>query len=400
MDYILKNGRIASLDEIKDIYIKGGKIERIGENIKANGLDVEIIDLENRLVLDGFVDAHMHLDKALINERIANRSGTLDEAIRIMGEYKPKMSMEDIKDRANRVLEKAYGNGTRYIRTHVDVDHIIKLNSLQALMEIREEWKDKVEMQIVAFPQEGVVDKEEAFHYLREAVEMGADIVGGIPAREENPVEHISMIFDLALKHDLDIDMHIDETDDPKSLTLRDLANMAVKNGYIGRVSAGHCCSLAANEKEDILPILELVKEASLNIISLPSTNLYLQGRGDTRNIRRGITPIKYMIEQDVDVFIASDNVRDAFNPFGNANLLEIALITAHGAHMGGEENLKNLFDMVSHLPMEAFGFNKNLKVGNRANFIMLDAVSKPGAIISQSGLYGYFEDGKLRRKE
>ncbi|NLJ78891.1 MAG: amidohydrolase family protein, partial [Tissierellia bacterium] len=345
-------------------------------------------------------DAHMHLDKALINEKISNRSGTLDEAIRIMGEYKPKMSIEDIKDRANRVLQRAYGNGTRYIRTHVDVDHTIKLNSLRALMEIREDWKDKIEIRIIAFPQEGIVENEEAFRYLKEAVEMGADIIGGIPAREKEPIKHIEMIFDLALKHDLDIDMHIDETDDPKSLTLRDLAEMALENDYIGRVSAGHCCSLAANEKEDILPILELVKEADLNIISLPSTNLYLQGRGDTKNIRRGITPIKYMIENDVNVFIASDNVRDAFNPFGNANLLQIALITAHGSHMGGEKDLQNLFDMTTHLPMEAFGFEKNLEVGNRANFIVLDAVSKPGAIISQAGLYGYFEDGKLCNKE
>lgn len=396
MNYLFKNGLIGSSNKVKDIYVENGHIKNIEGMINDNIPNTEIIDLKNRLVLDGFVDSHMHLDKSLINERVANKSGTFDEAIQIMGNYKSKMTVEDIKKRANKVLEMAYKNGTRYIRTHVDVDNKVKLNSFKALTEIKDEWKDRIEMQIVAFPQEGIVDNDEAFYYLKESIKMGADIIGGIPAREKDPIKHINMIFDLALKYNLDIDMHIDETDDPEVLSIKDLAIIALKNDYIGKVTAGHCCSLAANENWEISPIIQLVKKANINIISLPSTNLYLQGRKDNKNIRRGITPIKYLIENNVKVFIASDNIRDPFNPFGNASLLEIGLIAAHGAHMGGEDSLNNLFDMISSNPMNALGFNSNLKIGNKASFIVVDSKSKVESIISQANIYGYFDDEKV----
>lgn len=398
MKYILKNAYFPFDNQIKDIYVEAGIVKDIG-----HGLNVEsatVIDLEKRMVIDGFVDGHMHLDKALIADKISNKSGTLEEAISIMSNYKPEMSKEDIENRARKVLDMALAQGTRYARTHVDVDESAGLKSMEVLLKLREEYKEKINIQIVAFPQEGIVESKKSYAYLDEALKLGADVVGGIPAIEKDPLKHMEMIFNLALKYDVDIDMHVDETDDPKSLTLRDLAKMTIDNDYEGRVTAGHCCSLAANPKDKILPIIELVKEARIGIISLPSTNLYLQGRGDSYNVRRGITPVKFLVEEGVNVLIGSDNIRDPFNPFGNSNLLEELLIAAHGVHMGGEKDLNKLFDMISIVPGKVLGFDYGIREGKRANFVVVNASNKASAIIGQVGMFGYFEEGKFKTNE
>ncbi|MSU02021.1 amidohydrolase family protein [Tissierella pigra] len=393
MNYILKNGYLPFINEIQDVYIKDGLVEKIGRDIKPIDLDTKIIDLENRIVINGFVDGHMHLDKALIGEKVINKSGTLYEAIEIMSKYKHSMTKEDVKERSKKILDLSFRNGTRFLRTHIDVDHKIQLKSIEALLELKEEYKELIDIQIVAFPQDGIIKNSKSYFYLEEALKMGADIVGGIPAIEEDSIKHMNMIFDLAMKYDVDIDMHIDETDDASSLIINDLAKLTIANGYIGRVTAGHCCSLAANEEEIILPIVELIKKAKINIISLPSTNLYLQGRGDKINIRRGIAPVKYLLDHDIPVAIGSDNIRDPFNPFGNGNLLEEILIAAHGCHMGGEKDLNKLFDMVSIIPGEALKFQYNIKEGNKANFIVIDAKTKADSIIRQANIYGYFKN-------
>ncbi|MBU5428098.1 amidohydrolase family protein [Tissierella pigra] len=393
MNYILKNGYLPFINAIQDVYIKDGLVEKIGRDIKPIDLDTKMIDLENRLVINGFVDGHMHLDKALIGEKVINKSGTLYEAIEIMSKYKHSMTKEDVKERSKKILDLSFRNGTRFLRTHIDVDHKIQLKSIEALLELKEEYKELIDIQIVAFPQDGIIKNSKSYFYLEEALKMGADIVGGIPAIEEDPIKHMNMIFDLAMKYDVDIDMHMDETDDASSLIINDLAKLTIANGYIGRVTAGHCCSLAANEEEVILPIVELIKKAEINIISLPSTNLYLQGRGDKINIRRGIAPVKYLLDHDIPVAIGSDNIRDPFNPFGNGNLLEEILIAAHGCHMGGEKDLNKLFDMVSIIPGEALKFQYNIKEGNKANFIVIDAKTKADSIIRQANIYGYFKN-------
>ncbi len=397
MNYVLKNGYLPFGNESQDIYIKDGIIEKIEKNIDLINSDYEVIDLENRIVINGFVDSHMHLDKALIGEKVINKSGTLYEAIEIMSKYKQSMTKEDVKERARKVIDLSFNNGTRFLRTHIDVDDKIQLKSIEAVSELKEEYKGLMDIQIVAFPQDGIVKNNKSFYYLEEALKTGSDLVGGIPATEENPIKHMEMIFDLAMKYNVDIDMHVDETDDPNSLIIRDLAKLTIANGYVGRVTAGHCCSLSANEKSTILPILDLIKEAGISIISLPSTNLYLQGRGDKFNIRRGITPVKYLLENDIPVLIGSDNIRDPFNPFGNGNLLEELLIAAHGCHMGGENDLNKLFDTVTVSPGEALKFDYAMKEGSKANFIVVDAKTKADSIIRQADIYGYLKDNVFK---
>ncbi|NBI07736.1 amidohydrolase family protein [Senegalia massiliensis] len=396
MKFLFKNCYMPFKNEIQDIYIKDGYIEKIYSNIENITVD-KIINVDKRIVINGFVDSHMHLDKALIGEKASNQSGTLNEAIEIMTNYKENMSEADIKNRAIKTLELSYKNGTRYLRTHVDVDEIIELKGIRAILELKEEFKEKIDIQVVAFPQEGFIENINNYKYLEDALKLGADIVGGIPAVEKQPKEHIDMIFELAKKYNKDIDMHIDETDDPDKLTVKYLAEKTIYENYQGRVVAGHCCSLSANKLKDIKNILSLIKKAKIGIVTLPSTNLYLQGRNDDKNYRRGITRVKDLLEKGIDVSIGSDNIRDPFNPFGNGNLLEEALIAAHGSHMGGIDDLSNIFDMISVIPSSLFNNNYEFKEKQRARFIVIDTNKKHKAIIERSNIWGHFKKEEFK---
>ncbi len=390
MRYLFKNCFMPFTNQVKAIYVKDGFIESVVTNPDDRPCD-KTIDIQNRIVFSGFVDIHMHLDKALIGEKVFNKSGTLNEAIDIMTEYKKNMSKEDIKDRARKALNLSYKHGTRYIRTHVDVDEIVGLQGIEAILELKEEFKGKIQIEIVAFPQEGFTNNLENYKFLEQALESGADIVGGIPAMEDDPVKHINMIFDLAKKYDKNIDMHIDETDDPDTLTLKYLAEKTINEDYQRRVVAGHCCSLAANKLEDIQTILGLTKDAEITIVALPSTNLYLQGRGDLKNFRRGITRVKDLLREGICVCVGSDNIRDPFNPFGNANLLEVGLIAAHGCQMGGLDDLEEMFDMISLVPASLFE-NYEIRENQEAKFVVIDTEKKHKTIIGQAKIFGYFE--------
>jgi len=402
MDYILKNCFIIpqhSSESTVNIHIKDGMILKIVDSkndIKKDSAAQFIIDLKGKIVIPGFVDSHTHLDKALIGSKVSNKSGTLNEAIDLMKKYKKDMTKKEITNRARKAIEKSVENGIRYIRTHIDVDKEIKLTSIEAILSLKEEYKNLIDIQVVAFPQQGINEEPENLYYLEEAIRVGADIIGGIPAQELKPDDHIKKIFELATKYDKDIDMHIDETDDISSLTIKTLLEFTKKYEYQDRVSAGHLCSLAGYANEEIKNLVEDLISENMNIISLPSTNLYLQGRNDKRKVRRGIAPIKYFSEKQASVMIGSGNNQDPFNPFGNFNMLEEALITAHGTHMGGEAELNAIFDMITVNPGHRLKFNYSIQENEKANFVVLNAHSKSQSIIKQSNIYGQFKRNKF----
>ena len=385
MDLVVRRARIVGLRKLSDIAIEGGRIVEIADRVEEPG--GEEIDAKGRLASPGFVDAHMHLDKALLGQETPNVSGTLREALKTMGRKKSEFTVEAVKERAGRVVEMAVRNGTTAIRTHVDVDPLVGLTGLMALKQVREEYSDLADIQIVAFPQEGVTNVEGAEELLREAMEAGADVVGGIPAIDPDPKLHIDKIFSIARDFGVDIDMHIDESDDPKDLTLEYYAEKALEEGYPGNMTAGHCCSLAAVDDAVARRVIGKVREAGVNVVALPSTNLYLQGRGDGYPIRRGIPRVRELLDAGVNVLYASDNVRDAFNPFGNANMLELALILAHGAQMGGMSDLETVFRMgtVNAAKAVGIGTDYGIEEGKRADIVVLDVESPQEAIISQA---------------
>lgn len=325
----------------------------------ANGLVTELrpmeagrpststdIDLGGKLVHRPFIDIHLHLDKAYQSDTAPNRSGTLAEAIELGRAYKAGMDETQVFQKVLRGAREALLHGTTRIRTHVDVDPASRLAGVIGALQAKSALRGLVDVQIVAFPQEGITNQPGVVDLLREAIRLGCTAVGGIPARDPDPHEHIRQVFALAQELDVPIDMHVDESDNPADLTLAVVARETQRTGYAGRVTAGHCCSLDAQEPELRHEVIERVAEAGVHVVTLPSTNLYLQGRADQVRVRRGVAPVKELLANGVNVTFGSDNIRDPFNPFGNANMLEGALLLAHAAHMGGTEELAEIFTM------------------------------------------------------
>ncbi|GAB1431810.1 amidohydrolase family protein [Spirochaetota bacterium] len=402
MDMVLKNGKLREKHGLWDILISNGVIKEVSENIKAGG--AEEIDVKGKLVVPSFVEPHIHLDKVNIVDVVRpNKSGSLKEAIEIIWDKKAKYTNEDIVNRAGDIIERAISNGTTFIRTHVDVDTIGGLTPLDGVLKVKEKYAGMADIQIVAFPQEGIIKDPGTDKLMLKAMETGADVVGGMPANEKTPADskkHIETCFDIAEKFDAPIDMHVDETDDPFYRTLEMLADETSKRGMHGRVTAGHTCALAAYDDHYASYVIEKCKEANIRFITNPATNLMLQGRGDKQPIRRGITRVKELLAAGLTLSFGQDCVKDTFYPFGSADMLQVALITAHAAQMGLPEEIEKVFDMCTFdaakiLELENYG----IKEGCKADLVVLDTDNIKDAIRLQPARLYVIKGGQIIAK-
>lgn len=379
MSLLLKNCTLRQREGLWDVYCQGSRIEAIGQ-----GLDRQadtVLDLEGKLLVPALIDPHIHLDKVNILDSVRkNVSGTLTEAIEIIWDRKKQYTDEDVIERAGAVLDKALMNGTLAMRTHVDIDTIGGLKPLKGVLALREKYKDKMTLQLVAFPQEGILKDPGCDKLMDEAMQMGGDIVGGMPANENNPddsLAHVQYCFDLAEKYDADVDMHVDETDDPFYRTLEMVADETIKRGWEGRVTCGHTCALAAYDDHYAAYVIDKVARAGIHMVTNPVTNLMLQGRLDKQPIRRGITRVKELLEAGVNVSFGQDCVNDTFYPLGCADMLQVANVTVHAAQMSLPPELEKVFDMITTdankiMNLDGYG----LEEGCKANLLVIDAAS------------------------
>ncbi len=288
-------------------------------------------------------------------------------------------------------------NGTLRMRTHVDVDTVGGMKPLKGILALREKYKDVMDLQIIAFPQEGIIKDPGCEQLMWDAMEIGADIVGGMPAQEDSPEDskkHIEICFDIAEKYNADIDMHIDETDDPFYRTLEMLADETIKRGWEGRVTAGHTCALAAYDDHYANFVIQKVKLAKINVITNPVTNLMLQGRHDKQPIRRGITRVKELLDAGVNMSFGQDCIKDTFYPFGNADMLQVGLITAHAAQMSLPQEIEIIFDMITYNAAKILRINNyGIEVGNDGDFVILNTDNVKDAIrLQPERLYASFD--------
>jgi cytosine deaminase len=399
IDLIVRNARAWGAGAPQDFAFSGG---RYVDAASAGDVgSARIVDAGGKMAIPGFVEPHIHLDKALINEDVrVNQSGTLTEAIEIIWERKKRYTVEDIVGRAGRVIRSAAGNGVTRMRSHVDVDTIGGLRPLEGVLEARRRYAGLVDIEIVAFPQEGILKNPGAEKLLRQAMEMGADLVGGMPFNEASPAdsrEHIRIAFDIAQEHDADVDMHVDESDDPNARTLEMLAQATIERGWHGRVTAGHTCALAAYPDDYAARVIALVKEAGINIIMNPVTNLMLQGRLDRQPIRRGITRVKELLAAGVNVSFGQDCVKDTFYPFGRADSLEVALIAAHAVHLSQPAEIEEVFAMPTRnaaklLRLDDYGMTP----GCLGDLVILDADTPADAITRQADRICVIKNGRV----
>ncbi|MFM9886450.1 MAG: amidohydrolase family protein [Burkholderiales bacterium] len=366
----------------RDLAVVDGCLAAVSPGMTAD----RTIDAAGRLAIPGFIEPHIHLDKALIVDSVRpNVSGTLTEAIEIIWERKRRYEVEEIAERAGRVIEAAIANGITYIRTHVDVDNIGGLRPLEGVVKARARYRHAVTIQIVAFPQEGILRNTGTEKLMWEAMERGADVVGGMPFNEDShgaSTKHIEIAFQIAKRFDADIDMHVDETDDPQARTLEILADQTVANGWQGRVTAGHTCALAGYPDDYADRVMNKVAAAKLHMITNPATNLMLQGRLDRQPKRRGITRVQELLDRGINVSFGQDCVKDTFYPYGQNDMLEVAFLASHAAHLSMPDQIEQVFAMptinaAKVLRIKDYG----LAPGNPANVVVIDATSAAEAI-------------------
>lgn len=377
MDLIIRHARLRNRPGTWDLGITGDRITTTAEHIEETGT-MEVDAAEN-LVVPTYVNGHIHLDKCHLQERmLPNKDYSFAECLELTWEHKAQYTIEDVLERSGRAIEEGILNGTTVFRAFADVDTIGKLRPLEGLLALRERWRDVVHIEVVAFPQEGLIRDPGADLLMEEAMRMGADVVGGLPWFEmldEDAKAHIDLCFELAKEYDKDIHMLVDDTDNPMSRSLEYLAVKTIREGYQGRVSASHCGALAAYDEVHARKVIDLVKQANVSISSNPHISLVVQGRFDLEPIRRGITRVKQLWQLGVNVFSSQDDVADPYYPFGRNDQQEVVAYICHTAHMTARNEIDAAFDFITHnaaraLRLEGYG----LDPGCRADLNVLAA--------------------------
>lgn len=383
-DLILRQGRIAANGSgLVDIGMSNGRIAGIGsalETAQWNG--VRELSLHGRLLVPGFVESHIHLDKSCIGDRCACRTGTLREAIEAVAAAKRDFTEEDIYARARGTLEKAIVQGTTRMRCHTEVDPRIGLKAFNALSALKRDYAWAVDLQICVFPQEGLNNDPGTFELLQQACEAGADLIGGCPYTDSDPVLQIARIFELAKRFDLDIDFHLDFDLDPSWMHLEEVCRQSVAHGWQGRVAVGHVTKLSALEAPALQRVGGMLRDAGVAVTVLPATDLFLMGRDAEHSVPRGVAPAHRLREMGVDCSLATNNVLNPFTPFGDCSLIRIANLYANVAQIGRSDQLEACLDMITAMPARLMNLKDyGIALGKPADIVVLDCSDGAAAI-------------------
>mgnify|MGYP002708136965 FL=1 len=359
-------------------------------------------DLKGRLVCEPFVESHIHLDYVYTADIPAEEtgSGTLFEAIDKWSDSKSVLTVQDIKERAYKGIRAEMRNGVQYIRTHVDVTDP-KLTAMKAMLEVKEEVKDFLYLQLIAFPQEGYYAYRGGEELIEEALKMGADVVGGIPHYEftrQLGERSVEKAFELAVKYDRLLDIHCDETDDEQSRFVENIAAQAYYTGLGSRATASHTCAMGSYSNAYAFKMMSKFKKAGINFISCPTENCYLQGRYDSYPRRRGITRIDQLLEAGCNVSFAQDSISDPWYPLGNGNLIHQVDFGLHLGHLMSLEQIRNGLDFITINGARTLSVEEgySLKKGNKASFIVLDAPDELTAIRERAHVLLSVRNGKV----
>ena len=405
---VYKNAKLRHSAGLSDIFVEGEIIEDIaaaGARPVPEGADE--VDLCGRLTCEPYVESHIHLDYVYTADvpKEETASGTLFEAIDKWSDSKSVLSVKDIKERAYAGIRAEMRNGVQYIRTHVDVTDP-NLTALKALLEVKEETKDFLDLQLIAFPQEGYYAYPKGDELVEEALKMGADVVGGIPHYEftkELGERSVKKAFELACKYNKLVDIHCDETDDDESRFVENIAAEAYYTGIGSRAAASHTCAMSSYNNAYAFKMMAKFQKSGINFISCPTENCYLQGRYDSYPRRRGLTRIDQLVEAGCNVSFAQDSISDPWYPLGNGNLIHQVDFGLHMGHMMSVSEIENGLDFITLNGAKTLclGDEYILKKGNPASFIVLDAPSEREAIRERAHVLLSVRKGKtLVKKE
>ncbi|MGL6304057.1 cytosine deaminase [Aeromonas caviae] len=375
---LIRNVRLAGREGMWQILCQGGVIRAI-EPMSTQLLSARELDGEQGLVIPPFIEPHIHLDTTqTAGEPSWNLSGTLFEGIERWAERKALLTHEDVKQRAIQTLKWQIANGIQFVRTHVDVSDP-NLVALKAMLEVREEMKEWVELQIVAFPQEGILSYPNGKALLEEALKLGADVIGAIPHFEftrEYGVESLHYVFDLAEKYQVLVDVHCDEIDDEQSRFIETLTTLAYERGIGHRVTASHTTAMHSYNGAYASRLFRLLRMADINFVANPLVNIHLQGRFDSYPKRRGITRVKEMLEANINVCFGHDDVFDPWYPMGTANMLQVLHMGLHVCQIMGYEQINDSLKLIGSHSARTLNVQDHygIEVGKPANLLILPA--------------------------
>ena len=383
MDLIIRNANLPDGRVGIDIGIKDGKIAALEVALTAKAQ--KEIDASGYLVSPPFVDAHFHMDATLsLGLPRLNQSGTLLEGIALWGELKPHLTVEAIKERALRYCDLAVARGLLAIRSHVDICDP-RLLAVDALLEVRKEVAPYLDLQLVAFPQDGYLRDTGAAKLMETALDRGVDVVGGIPHFERTMDEgkkSVEVLCRIAAERGLRVDMHCDESDDPNSRHIETLTAETVRHGLQDRVTGSHLTSMHSMDNYYVSKLLPLMAEAEMNVVANPLINITLQGRHDTYPKRRGMTRVPELMDAGVKVAFGHDCVMDPWYSLGSADMLEVASMGLHVAQLTGVEQMKSCFRAVTEIPAAILGLEGyGLEKGCNADLVILQAADPVEAL-------------------
>ncbi|MDO4740645.1 MAG: cytosine deaminase [Eubacteriales bacterium] len=396
---LYRNLYIENADSASDIRVTNGRFERIAACIEPYEGE-EIVDFGGKLALPPFIESHVHLDTCLTaGEPKWNMSGTLFEGIETWALRKETLSRQDVRDRVNRAVRLYAANGIQHIRTHVDVTDP-KLTAMEALLELRGELKDVMNIQIVAFPQEGIESYPNGRRLMEDAVKMGADCVGAIPHFEftrEYSVSSLNYAVELAEKYDRLVDVHCDEIDDEASRGLETLAARALESGLRDRVTASHTTAMHSYNNAYVQRLMRLLKMSGINFVSNPLVNTHLQGRIDSYPKRRGITRVRELREAGINVSFGHDDLFDPWYPMGTGSMRDVVFMGLHVCQMMGYEEIRSSYNFISNNAARTLhlGEEYGIAEGRPASFIVLDAKDYYEALNTNAAVLASIKNGR-----
>jgi len=376
LDLLIRNANLPDGRKGVDIAVTNGCIVEIGPHLDAKAQ--REIDATDRLASPAFVDSHFHMDSTLsFGQPRVNASGTLLEGIELWGELKPHLTIENIKNRALQLCHWAIARGTLAIRSHVDVSDE-RLLAVNALLEVRAEIKPYIDLQLVAFPQDGYFRSPGSAANLKRALDLGVDVVGGIPHFErtmEQGAASIKALCELAADRGLPVDMHCDESDDPLSRHIETLTFHTQRLGLQNRVTGSHLTSMHSMDNYYVSKLLPLMAEARIHVVANPLINITLQGRHDTYPKRRGMTRVKELMQAGINVAFGHDALLDPWYSFGTYDMIEVAHMGLHVAQMTGVNQMQQIFKAITCNGANALGLEDyGLEAGCHADIVILQA--------------------------
>ncbi len=394
---------IENAAEPSDIRVTGGKFEEIAPSLVPRPGE-EVVDCTGKLALPPFIESHVHLDTCLTaGEPVWNQSGTLFEGIQCWSLRKKSLTKQDVKDRVRRAVRMQAQNGIQFVRTHVDVTDP-SLTAMEALLELREELRDTIDIQVVAFPQEGIDSFPNGRQLIEAAVKMGADAVGAIPHFEftrEYAVESLNFAMGLAEKYGRLVDVHCDEIDDEQSRGLEVLAARAYESGMKDMVTASHTTAMHSYNNAYVTKLMRLLTLSEINFVANPLVNTHLQGRMDTYPKRRGVTRVKELLAAGCNVSFGHDDIFDPWYPLGTGNMRDVVFLGLHVCQMMGYQEIMDSYKLVSVNAAKTLhlGERYGIQAGRPASFIILDAGNFYDALNRKSEVLYSYKNGKLITK-